>query len=680
MKKRIGLLAALCLIPLPHHAMASPNLEKPNSVTTMPEVVVTATRSPENVDNIPAKVEVITRQDIEETAGDTLTEQLKKNASIGVIEYPGALAGIGIRGFRPEYSGITKHSLVLINGRPAGATNLATILSDNIDHIEVLKGPASSLYGGEAMGGVVNLITKKNTGKLTGSAEAGFGSFATNYQKAAIGGGLADKIDFDFSAKRYEQADDFRMGDGDTRAHTSYKTRNGNMRLGINLPSDWRFDISGALYNGRDIETPGDIFNGDETSGSKDIDRYGVDISAGGQLGRNNRVSITAYQTNETSENYKTYTGWGPYTQVASYRSYDSETNWQGIQLKDEYNWGQHRFITGVDYQNIDVEARSYNQDGSRKAPWSPDEGRRNWAGYLETVWKLMDKHLTATVGGRYDTFDVETKSTPYKTDFTPNSESFSTFSPRAGINYLFDQGVRLHSTIGKAFVPPTAAQLAGYSEKVFGSTTYITKGNPDLNPESSVTYDLGMGYDLPRSGLSLDLTYFHTKVNDKISSITSGTITTYENSLDARMAGLETMLSFDLGAPLNWERSLTLFVNSTHMFKAEEEQSDGTMKDIHNVAKYTVNYGLKYDDGAVDGKLNCRTQGRMKDTDWNAAGYPEIEYPSFTVVDLVMGYQFKKHHHLSLKIDNLLDHNYYEKKGYPKPGRGIFAGYRYEF
>ncbi len=680
MRKKISLIVALCATTLPNSALSASKAEQTGAEALMPEVVVTATRSTENIKDIPAKVEVISRQTIEQTTGETVTEQLKKNASIGVIEYPGALAGIGIRGFRPEFSGITKHSLILINGRPAGATNLATILTENTERIEVLKGPASSLYGGEAMGGVINIITKKDTGPLTGMVEAGIGSFATNYQKAALGGALADKFDFDFSAGRYEQADNLKMGNGEERAHTSYKTQNGSLRLGTELANNWRVDFSSDLYQGRDIEAPGDTFNGDETSGSKNIDRYGLDFSIGGKLGENNRVSVTTYQTNETAENYKNYTGWGTYTQVTPYRSYDSDTDWQGIQLKDEYSWNGHRFITGIDYQNIDKETRSYNQDGTRKAPWSPDEGRENWAGYLETIWQLMDKHLTATVGGRYDTFDVETKATPFKTDFTPNSESFSTFSPRTGLNYLFDQGVRLHGTIGKAFVPPTATQLAGYSESVVGGVTMVTKGNANLDPESSVTYDIGAGYDHAASGISLDLTYFHTRVDDKITQVTSGTITTYENSLNAKMEGLETMLSLDIGAPLNWDRALTLFVNSTNMFRAEEEQSDGTMKDIQNVAKYTVNFGLQYDDGSVDGKLNFRTQGRMKDTDWNAAGYPVIEYPSFTVVDLVTNYRFMEHHRVTLKVDNLLDHDYYEKKGYPKPGRGVFVSYAYEF
>ncbi len=680
MRKKVQAALALFIMAAPALALAEQEQNNPATSATLAEVVVTATRSAEDLNKIPAKVEVIDGRTVELTVGPTITEQLKKNSSIGVIEYPGALAGIGIRGFRPEFSGITKHSLVLINGRPAGATNLATVLSDNIQRIEVLKGPASSLYGGEAMGGVVNIITRKNTGELTGMAEAGFGSFATNFQKAALGGGLGQWFDFDFSAGRHEQAGDFKMGNGEYRAHTAYKTQNSALRLGADLGDTWRLDLSGDLYQGRDIENPGDIFNKDAKSGHKDIDRYGLDLVLEGELGRNNRLSLTAYRTNETSESYKHYTGWFTPVQVAPYRSYDSEVDWIGFQVKDEHTWAGHRFIVGLDYQDIDKVSRSYNQDGTRKAPWSPDEGRENRAAYLETIWSLMDQRLTATLGGRYDTFAVETRPTPYKTGFTPNSENFSTFSPRAGLNYLFDRGVRLHTTIGKAFVPPTAAQLAGYATRVVSGVTMITRGNPALDPETSTTYDFGLGYDRPEWGLSLDITYFHTDVADKITRVTIGNTTTYENSLSAEMAGLETELSLDLGAPLAWDRSLSFFVNSTQMFKAEEEQPGGTMKDIHNVARYTVNYGIQYDDRMFDGKLHCRSQGPMKDTDWNAAGYPEVEYPSFTVVDLVIGANFLERHRLTLTVENLFDRDYYEKKGFPKPGRAFFAGYRYEF
>jgi len=259
-------------------------------------LTITATRSETSVKEIPARVEVIDRQTVEQTVGNTITEQLKKNASINVIEYPGALAGIGIRGFRPEFSGITKHSLTLVNGRPAGTTNLATLLSNNIERIEVLKGPASSLYGGEAMGGVVNIITRKNSGKLTGMVEAGLGSFSTNTQKVALGGGLGERFDFDVTAGRYDQNDDFKMGNGEIRANTSYETRNGSGRIGGKLADTWRVDLAGDIYQGREIKTPGDIFNGDTMSGYRDHDRYSADATIGGKLDANNTLTLTSYQ------------------------------------------------------------------------------------------------------------------------------------------------------------------------------------------------------------------------------------------------------------------------------------------------------------------------------------------------------------------------------------------------
>ncbi|MGD8846653.1 MAG: TonB-dependent receptor, partial [Desulfobacteraceae bacterium] len=526
---------------------------------------------------------------------------------------------------------------------------------------------------------VVNVILKKNTDELTAMAEAGYGSFATNYQKGAVGGAIGKGFDLDFSVRRYEQADDITMGNGQERPNTSFLTQNGLLRLGGDLGESWRIDITGDIYQGRDIETPGDTFDGSSKAGQKDIDRHGIDLTVEGQLGARNLLSLTAYQTREIAETYKRY-GYTDPTQVAPYRSNDSETAWQGVQLKNALTLAGHRFITGIDYQMIDKQSRSYNQDGSRKAPYSPDEGRENWAGYLETIWKIMDKKLNVTAGGRFDAFEVESKSTPYKTDFTPNSENFSTFSPRAGLNYLFDMGLRLHGTVGKAFVPPTAAQLAGYSETQVEEVTMITRGNSDLDPESSITYDLGVGFDAPEHGLSLDITYFDTDIDDKITRVTEGTFTTYENSLGGEIEGLESMLSFDLGVPLHWNRSLALFFNATNIFKSEEEQTDGTVKDTHNVAEYTYNYGVKYDDGLIDAKLHVRNQGPMKDTDWNAAGYPEIEYPSFTVVDLVAGVNFYIHHRVTLKVDNIFDEHYYEKKGYPKPGRAFYTSYRYMF
>ena len=676
LKKKYRYFIALSLSSL----LADPALaEEKQQKQTIDEMVVTATKSEENILEIPAKVEVIDSHDIQMTAGSTLTEQLKKSSSVSVIEYPGALAGIGIRGFRPEFSGITKHSLILLDGRPVGATNLATVLTDNVERIEVLKGPASSLYGAEAMGGVVNVITKKNTKELMGEVEAGLGSFATNFQKAAIGGAiLKDTLDFNVSAGRHEQADNLKTGDnGDERANTSFNTRNGAFRLGGQFATDWRADLSTNVYQGRDIATPGDVAYGDIQSGSKDIDNQGVDLRIGGGLGTNNKIGATTYYTVEEAENYSNYSGTKT---VPTYRSYDSETTWKGAQLQDTYSWGAHTFIAGFDYQYIEKFARSYNTDSSRKAPSSPDEGRTNIAGFLESVWKYDDDRLTLTGGGRYDNFEVETLATPYKTDFDPNAEDFSTFSPRVGANYLFDLGIRLHGTAGQAFVPPSALQLAGYSETVVNGVTMTTKGNADLDPETSTTWDVGTGYENHQWGLALDFTYFYTTIDDRITTQQTDNVKTYINSLGGEIEGLESSLSFDLGVPLHWGRSLKFYFNSTNIFKAEEELESGEEEDIHNVADYTYNYGVEYDDKKVDAKLHFRSVGPMRDTDWVTAGYPEIEYPSFTVTDLVVGYNFLDHHRVALTVDNLFDEDYYEKRGYPKPGQSFLLSYTYHF
>jgi outer membrane receptor protein involved in Fe transport len=132
-------------------------------------VIVRAARVETRNRETPMSVDVIDRTDLERTVAADLTDALKKNAGVDVIQYSGALSGIGIRGFRPQTSGINKRSLLLVDGRPSGITNLATLMLDDVERIEVLKGPASAVYGSSAMGGVVNVITRQSRGKIGGA-------------------------------------------------------------------------------------------------------------------------------------------------------------------------------------------------------------------------------------------------------------------------------------------------------------------------------------------------------------------------------------------------------------------------------------------------------------------------------------------------------------------------------
>ena len=147
------------------------------------------------------------------------------------MQYSGVLSGIGIRGFRPQTGGINKRSLLLIDGRPSGVTNLATLLVDSVERIEVLKGAASAVYGSSAMGGVVNVITRQSRGKIGGSARVDGGSFGASELGGRIGGNATRHIDFDLSGSTFDQRDDFRMGNGVVRPSTSYETFDGTVRL-----------------------------------------------------------------------------------------------------------------------------------------------------------------------------------------------------------------------------------------------------------------------------------------------------------------------------------------------------------------------------------------------------------------------------------------------------------------
>ena len=100
------------------------------------------------------------------TVAEDITDVLKKNSSVDIIQYPGVLAGVGIRGFRPSSgSGINQRTLTLFDGRPSGATNFASLQPYGVERIEVVKGPVSLFMDPQAMGGVVNIIPLRSDGR-----------------------------------------------------------------------------------------------------------------------------------------------------------------------------------------------------------------------------------------------------------------------------------------------------------------------------------------------------------------------------------------------------------------------------------------------------------------------------------------------------------------------------------
>ncbi len=196
MRKRIVNL--LCVLLLSSPAFAEP----PDAV--LPEVVVTASRWEEPVESVPQDVTIITRADIEKKGVPFVVDLLRFQPDLQVVQNggPGTVATLLMRG------GESDQVLVLVDGfkfnnPTTGSADLSSLLTTDIERIEIIKGPQSTLYGSEAMAGVVNIITKKGAGKLKSDLSVEGGSFATVKTSGTISGGT-DRTNYRLSATFFD--------------------------------------------------------------------------------------------------------------------------------------------------------------------------------------------------------------------------------------------------------------------------------------------------------------------------------------------------------------------------------------------------------------------------------------------------------------------------------------------
>jgi vitamin B12 transporter len=700
----------------------------PAAADTVPQyrlegVNVTVGRDELRRDALPRQIEVITRTDLERTAASDVAQLLKKQAAVDVIEFPGLLAGVGIRGFRPQFSGINQRTLVLINGRPAGTSNLALLELHDLERVEVLKGPASALYGSNAMGGVVNVVTRRSSGPVRSTLTAGYGSWETRQGTLSAGGDLTTNLDFDLGLTTFRQAGDYHVGEGnffrdrlgdtvavrifadsvvlspelgsgEVRPFTQYGTRSGNVRLGYGLGDAWRLDWRLEGLRADRVQNPGDLFYawGDNRT-LKNVARTSNDLALSGALGRHN-LTARLFRAVEEGENFNHA---DPAASEPEFIDLHTWNRWRGWQLQNAMRFGAHTVIAGFDQTTARAESERFGAPGERVAPWEPDSRVTSRAAFAEGRFHALDERLVATLGGRFDRIGFEVHETELWDGgvATANRETFTVFNPSYGLQYSTPGGVRIHGSGGRAFVSPTAFNVAGQVVRRAEDGTHLTRGNPELDPENSFTWDAGLGVFRPRTGLDVDVTYFRTRVRDRITTqrttpagqtAPDGTpirsITTYVNADEAEIQGIEWRLAFDLGARSGrgargvrgGARRYVLrpYVNATHMLRAEETISSLT-RDIRNVADLTVNFGIDYDDlRRYSTRLSGRYVGERADDDWNVWPAAELRYPAFLTLDLTSERRLGERYRLGMTVSNLTDENYYEIRGYPLPGRAV--------
>ncbi len=706
--------------------------EQLSDTISIKEVTVSSFRKQIARDRLPQKVEVITREQIERAGTSDISDILKKESGVDVIQYPGMLSGVGIRGFRPATSGLNQRVLVLIDGRPSASTNLAMIDLTGVERVEIIKGPASAIYGPQAVGGVVNIITRKSSGKLQGKGTVGYGSFQQTEASAQVGGTISGPVDFDFSLNRYQRNKSYSIGknnlfrdafgfdeissyfakgdstmvekddrgDGDVRPNTKYTRYGSRGRIGVQLSSDWRIDFSMDGVLADDVEDPGDIKDGTKKPGLKDVSRVSGDITLTGRLSENNNLTLRAYYGFQKARNMTTYEGT---TILASpYKSYDETILTKGIQVTDMVTMGSNTFFFGLENNQSNFDSRRFKKDGSRVAPYKPNYALISTGVFAQGNINLVADKLFILGGVRFDNIQYKVFETELMT-YKERSENNQFFSPSLGLRYQVLPGLNVKGTFGFGFSPADIYSMAGYNEMANtkkAKHVTIYEGNADLKNMESLTREFGLTYS-DKAGLwSAELAYFWTtyKNNSIEKFIPSTTLeltasgdtidarVNYQNAPSSTIQGLESSGSFDFGKLAGWKSSMQLWISYSHLFTANEVADEYMVGQIKrkmlNVAMDNLRTGISFDDSKnLYASLSFRFVGDRFDRNWNYWDkYVETTYANYMVADFVTGYRFLKHHELSLSVNNLTDENYYEKRGYNMPGRSFWLRYSFKF
>ncbi|MCG8632335.1 MAG: TonB-dependent receptor [Desulfobacterales bacterium] len=629
------------------------------SKTDLDEMVVTAGRVPEPKRVIPANITVIDEVAISQSTAVDLGELLAQNG-FDVRQYPGTLTTIGIRGFRTDSHGndLKGNVLILLNGRRAGTGNAAKIMTKNIERIEVIRGPASVQYGSAAMGGVVNVITKRGSGEFSAFADGRLGSF--DFMEGSVG--LSGETrGFDYSGSVTTGSwDDYTTAGGSVYKNTGIDSRSsGSLNLGYTFADVHRLGVIVTAFDADKSGSPSYLVENDLDDYS-DKTNTSVDLTYEGQTLSSRYLWSARYFTGEDEDIWADPTasdpsGWDDGEN--SHRKIDS----QGAQAQVTGQWDIARVTLGMDWIDYDIDY-SYTPQRSTY---------ENIAGFLLGRMGFLDDRLTASAGLRYDRYEVE------MVEPSGNTEDDSNLGVNLGLAYLANDWLKLRAGYSTAFIMPSADELA--ADYTSGSTTY--QGNPDLDPETSATYEGGL--DLAFDAVTAGVTYFYTDYKDMIESVSTGTNTrSWENVGKARIQGFEGDFGWDIARTFHWGFSLRPYVSLTWLTEYKDRE-DGS--DLKYTPDLMTSYGIVFSGfNGFSCRLNATYTGGKRADDWiNNTG--EFTQGSHTVVDFSLSQvlmETEKRGKLSLNagINNMLDEDYEYVHGFPMPERNFYLGVRYTY
>lgn len=652
-------IAAVFMLPCPGAAREASGQQAPN---TLDEMVVTAGRIAEPKKFITANVTVIDEQEIQQSSASDVGDLLAQKGIGAIKKYPGNLTTIGIRGFRTDSHGndLKGHVLILLNGRRAGTGNVAKIMTKNVERIEIIRGPASVQYGSAAVGGVVNVITRQGEGELKTFGEGYLGSFDAKEFSAGLSG-EAKGVDFSGTVTTGSEKD-YTTADGRKYQNTGVdKQENLSLNLGYTFLPHNRI---GFIYNGFEVDKAGSP----SYLSANDLDDYGdksnrsFDLILDGRTGDDRFLWTARYFNGRDKDIWADPTASNPDGYDNGIPS-EQETDSQGAQGQLTTRLGIAQFTGGFDWADYRMES-TFNPKKS---------SYENLAGFLLGKMTILNERLTLSGGLRYDRYEVEMINPAGKTADDTH------LTPNLGLSFLLTDYLKLRIGYSQAFVMPSADHMA--ADYTTWGKTYV--GNPDLSPETSVTYEGGV--DIFYQSLSGSLTCFSTDFKDKIESITRANgDQSWDNLGKAKISGFEGNMGVDIGQFLGWGFEIKPYVGFTYLTNYEDET---TGKDLLETSNMTASYGISVSDlNGFTARLNFAYYGEKTITDYESGWpYQDITVDGFTVADLTLSKVLfstvnKGGLTVNTGINNVFDREYEYVKGYPMPGRNFYVGLRYDY
>jgi vitamin B12 transporter len=614
--------------------------ESPEPV--LPPVFVTATRTEAPLNQVTTSATLITEEDIQSQQSTTVFDVLRTVPGLDVVESGsrGNATSVFIRGSESD------HVLVLIDGvevnsTTLGAFNLAHLTTENIERIEVVRGAGGTLYGSQAIGGVINIITKRGSGPLELGLSAAGGNASTHRQIATLNGEAA-RLRYSFSAARIES-------DGFRSVNDDYRNLSTSARLDFQATENAH--LTGIFHF---FKNDLGLYNSNNFASQPDSNAREASTQYIGKLEWEQKI-LASWDYRVSGSFFKEHIKNSDDVDSCIFLGFPCDSRTRD-RFRPQISTGEFQ----TNYRLAEWSTTTFGLEYKRRAAETSagiDKAIRNMGYYLQEQLQLFDRRLILIPGIRLD-----------------DNQSFgSAWTPAFSAAYLFREiGTKVKASYAKGFKAPTLNEL--FFPPGFGCPAF---GNPNLEPERSWEVNAGVEQQLFSERLNFGVTYFHREVQDMIEGrpIPGDPFGCFraENVGRARFDGVEWVVGFK---PIS---SVSVNANYTYL---DWDTADGKLR---RRPRHSGGVNVNFSHGGLNINVNANLVGRRDD--FRAASpFGDTIQPAYGIVDLASSYLLPwpvpgvKDLTLFGKIANLFHKKYEEADGFRAAPLNFLLGVRATF